>query len=106
MNSASKGQVYEISMRLKVKDHDGNEKWFGKIIKLAFLPFIGLEVLFEKSESGNSSCPIKSVIWNEWSNIFVCEVSWRHPPNSSGEEGYWSLNTHSVLAQADGWEEI
>jgi len=97
-------EKFETVLHVTVKDHDGNEEHFSKTTFLPFTPYIGLQILIDNSSSGNATDPIKSVIWNEWGNNFVCNVEWRYPPDSSGEEGYWSLESHIALAKADGWE--
>jgi len=95
---------YDVKLKLKVEDNDGNKEYFSKQITLSFPPYIGLQVLLAEGGSGNPTDPIKTVIWNQFSNVFVCNVDWRFPPHQYSDGEFWSIHSHIACAESDGWE--
>lgn len=96
--------LYQVKLKLEVEDHKGNKEYLSKTIQLPFPPYIGLQILLEDSTSGNPTDPIKTITWNQYSEVFLCNVVWRFPPDTDGDEGYWALESHLAVAASDGWE--
>lgn len=94
---------YEVRLKLVVIDYENNSENFVKDITLPFPPYIGLQILFEDCKSGNPTDPIKSVMWNEYSRVFVCNVEWRFPPDIYTDHS-WSIESHIACAESDGWD--
>jgi hypothetical protein len=101
----SESTKYEVRLKMEVEDNDGNKEYFSKRVSLPFPPYIGLQILFETGTSGNPTAPIKMVMWNEWSEIFVCLVEWRFSPDTYTDGHFWSIESHIALAESDGWEQ-
>ncbi|VAW71224.1 hypothetical protein MNBD_GAMMA10-1656 [hydrothermal vent metagenome] len=96
---------YAVKLKLEVSDNEENTEYFSKNITLPFPPYIGLQILLEDCESGNPTDPIKSVMWNEYSEMFVCCVEWRFPPDTYTDGHYWIIESHVACAESDGWEQ-
>jgi len=95
---------YEVKLKLEVEDNDGGKEHFSKLVSLPFPPYIGLQILLESCTSGNPTDPIKTVMWNEFSEIFVCSVEWRYLPNTYADDHFLSIESHVAIAKSDGWE--
>ena len=97
---------FDVQLKLEVEDYDGNKEYFSKSLSLPFVPYIGLQILLEDCKSGNPTDPISSVMWNEWSNIFVCNVNWRYSPDTRDDGMILTLESHIAMALSDGWEQV
>jgi hypothetical protein len=101
----SESTKYEVKLKLEVEDSEGNKEYFSKQVSLPFPPYVGLQILLEKGSSGNPTDPIKTIMWNEYSEIFVCLVEWRFPPDKYTDGHFWSIESHIACAESDGWEQ-
>jgi hypothetical protein len=99
-----KHESYDIYLKLEVEGNDGNKECFSKKVSLPFPPYIGLQILLEDCQSGNPTDPIKTVMWNQFSEVFVCTVEWRFPPDKYSDGHFWSIGSHIACAESDGWE--
>ena len=97
--------TFKIKLKLEVEDNEGGKEAFTKHITLSFPPYIGLQILLEDCISGNPTDPIKSVMWNQYSEVFVCAVDWRFPKDTYSDGHFWSLESHITCALSDGWEQ-